>query len=122
MKKLSIIILSYNVKKLLLDCLASIGQHRDWEIIVADNGSTDGTTKAVKQAFSTGGNLGFAAGNNVGIKKSAGEFILLLNPDTIVYPNTIETVLKYMQNHPEVGAATCRVELPDGTLDYSCHR
>ena len=122
MPKLSIIILSYNVKKLLLDCLASIPRHQDWEIIVADNGSTDGTTQTVKQAFSTGGNLGFAAGNNVGIKKSSGEFILLLNPDTIVYPNTIETVLKYVESHPDVGAATCRVELPDGTLDYSCHR
>lgn len=122
MKTLSIIILSYNVKKLLLDCLASIPKHLDWEILVPDNGSTDGSLQAVKQAFSTGGNLGFAAGNNVGIKKSTGEFILLLNPDTIVYPNTIETVLKYVESHPDVGAATCRVELPGGSLDYSCHR
>ena len=120
--KLSIIILSYNVKERLLDCLASIPKHPDWEIIIPDNGSTDGTLEAVPQAFSTGGNLGFAAGNNVGIKKSTGEYVLLLNPDTIVYPKTIETVLKYMQNHPEVGAATCRVELPNGSLDYSCHR
>jgi len=122
MKKLSIIILSYNVKDKLLACLKSLPKHPDWEIIVPDNGSTDGSLEAVKQAFTTGGNIGFAAGNNVGIKKSVGEYVLLLNPDTIVYPNTIETVLKYMENHPQVGAATCRVELPDGTLDYSCHR
>lgn len=122
MKTLSIIILSYNVKKLLLDCLASIPKHKDWEIIIPDNGSTDGSLEEIPGAFLTGSNLGFSAGNNVGIKKALGEYILLLNPDTIVYPNTIETILKYMQGHPEVGAATCRVELPDGTLDYSCHR
>lgn len=120
MKTLSIIILSYNVKKQLLDCLASIPKHNDWEIIIPDNGSTDGSDQLATIKNHT--NLGFAAGNNIGIKKSSGEYILLLNPDTIVYPNTIETVLKYMQNHSEVGAATCRVELPDGTLDYSCHR
>ena len=128
MKTLSIIILSYNVKKLLLDCLASIPKHLDWEVIVVDNASSDDSGTAVKHHFpfvavaQNDKNLGFAAGNNVGIKKSVGQYILLLNPDTIVYPNTIETVLKYMQSHPKVGAATCRVELPDGSLDYSCHR
>ena len=120
MKKLSIIILSYNVKKKLLDCLASIPKHKDWEIIVVDNASTDGSAAIanIKNLV----NIGFAAGNNVGIKKSVGEYVLLLNPDTIVYPKTIETVLDYMEKHKDVGAATCRVDLPDGSLDYSCHR
>ena len=120
MKTLSIIILSYNVKKQLLDCLASIPKHKDWEIIIPDNGSTDGSAQIATIQNNT--NLGFVAGNNVGISHSQGEFILLLNPDTIVYPKTIETVLEYMQDHPDIGAATCRVELPDGSLDYSCHR
>lgn len=122
MKTLSIIILSYNVKKKLLDCLASIPKHKDWEVIIPDNGSTDGSLEEIPGIFSTGSNLGFAAGNNVGIHRAQGKYILLLNPDTIIYPKTIETVLKYMESHPDVGAATCRVELPDGTLDYSCHR
>ena len=122
MKKLSIIILSYNVKKKLIDCLASIPKHKDWEIIIPDNGSTDGSLEEIPGAFSTGDNLGFAAGNNVGIHRSQGKFVLLLNPDTIVYPKTIETVLDYIEKHKDVGAATCRVELPDGSLDYSCHR
>ena len=122
MKKLSIIILSYNVKKKLIDCLASIPKHKDWEIIIPDNGSTDGSLEEIPGAFSTGDNLGFAAGNNVGIHRSQGKFVLLLNPDTIVYPKTIETILDYMEKHKDVGAATCRVELPDGNLDYSCHR
>lgn len=122
MKTLSIIILSYNVKKLLLDCLASIPKRKDWEIVIPDNGSTDGSLEEIPGAFSTGGNIGFAAGNNVGIRRSQSQFVLLLNPDTIVYPKTIETVLKFMQSHPKVGVATCRVELSDGSLDYSCHR
>ncbi|KKU28447.1 MAG: WsbD [Candidatus Amesbacteria bacterium GW2011_GWA2_47_11b] len=120
MKTLSIIILSYNVKKLLLDCLASIPKHPDWEVIVVDNASTDGSADLA--AIKNPTNIGFAAGNNLGIRQAKGKYILLLNPDTIVYPKTIETVLKYMQDNPKVGAATCRVELPDGNLDYSCHR
>lgn len=126
--KLSIVILSYNVKKLLVDCLKSLPQHSDWEILVSDNGSTDDSVEVVKKHFpkvkiiENQKNLGFAAGNNVAIHKAKGEYILLLNPDTIVYPKTIETVLEYLENNLKVGAATCRVELPDGKLDYSCHR
>ena len=118
--KLSIIILSYNVKKLLQDCLESIPVHKDWEIIIVDNASTDGSTEIATIKNET--NLGFAAGNNIGIKKSSSPFVLILNPDTIIYPSSIETVLEYMESHPEAGAASCRVELPDGSLDYSCHR
>lgn len=120
MKKLSIVILSYNVKKLLLNCLASLPGCPDWETIIVDNASTDGSAKLAHIKNKT--NVGFAAGNNIGIKRSRGEYVLLLNPDTIVYPRTIETVLEYMQTHADVGAATCRVELADGSLDYSCHR
>ncbi len=128
MKTLSIIILSFNVQKLILDCLASIPDHSDWEIIVPDNGSTDNSVTEIKKKFpkvkiiENHKNLGFAAGNNVGIKESKGEYVLLLNPDTVVYPNSIETVLDYMKKNSDVGAATCRVELPDGSLDYSSHR
>ncbi|MEK9200661.1 MAG: glycosyltransferase family 2 protein, partial [Patescibacteria group bacterium] len=128
MKSLSIIILSYNVQKLILDCLASIPTHPDWEIIVPDNGSTDDSVSQIKKKFpkvkiiENQKNLGFAAGNNIGINKSEGEYVLLLNPDTIVYPNTIETVLEYLKKNLYVGAATCRVELADGSLDYSSHR
>lgn len=120
MKKLSIIILSYNVKSLLLDCIKSIPVHKDWETIIVDNASTDGSAELATIKNKT--NLGFAAGNNIGIKKSSGEYVLLLNNDTVVYPNSIETVLEYMEKHLEVGAATCRVELADGSLDYSSHR
>ncbi len=125
---LTIVILSFNGEKILLDCLKSIPKHADWKIVVADNGSTDSSVAAVKKNFSdvkiieNKKNLGFAAGNNVALRQVTSEFCLLLNPDTIVYPHTIETVLEYMESHPDVGAATCRVELPDGSLDYSSHR
>lgn len=128
MKKLSIIILSYNVEKLLLNCLKSIPKHPDWEIIIVDNASIDNSVASVRKNFPrvklilNKANLGFSAANNIGIRNSTGEYVLVLNPDTIIYPKTIETILKYMQDNLDVGAATCRVELPDGSLDYSCHR
>lgn len=128
MKKLSIIILSYNVKQLLLDCLQSLPQKQGWEVVVVDNASSDGSVPAVQARFPqikvilNSHNLGFAAGNNVALQTSQGEYVLLLNPDTVVYPNTIETVLKFMETHSAYGASTCRVELPDGSLDYSSHR
>lgn len=128
MKKLSIIILSYNVETLLLDCLRSLPHYPDWEVIVVDNASTDSSVASVRKNFplvkiiSNPANLGFAAGNNVALSQCTSPYILLLNPDTVVYPRTIETVFDYVENHPDVGAATCRVELADGSLDYSCHR
>ena len=131
-RELTIVILSYNVEKLLLDCLASLNLAKtsrdDWDIIVVDNASTDNSVSAVKGQYSkvkvitSRKNLGFSAGNNIALKTITSEFVLLLNPDTIVYPQTIQTVLQYIKSHSDVGAATCRVELPDGTLDYSCHR
>jgi len=128
MKKLSIIILSYNVRQLLINCLKSLPGHPDWEVIVVDNASSDDSVAQVKKHFPqvkvivNKSNLGFAAGNNLGIHHARGRYVLTLNPDTLVPKNTIETVLQYIEQHSRVGAATCRVELPDGSLDYSCHR
>ena len=130
--KLSIVILNYNTKDLLRDCLLSLKKVRgeiDFEVIVPDNGSTDGSPEMVEKDFpwvkkviKIGKNLGFAAGNNVALENVKSEFVLLLNPDTIVYPKTISRVLNYMRDNVDAGAVTCRVELPDGKLDYSCHR
>jgi|SRR3989344_575572 len=129
---LTIIILNHNVKQLLLNCLSSLTAAKtsqdDWEIIVVDNASYDDSVPTTQRIFpdvkiiSCHKNVGFAAGNNIALKTITSEFVLLLNPDTIVYPQTIQTVLQYIKSHSDVGAATCRVELPDGTLDYSCHR
>ena len=129
---LTIIILSYNVEKLLLDCLSSVYKTMEksdqWEVVVIDNASTDSSAASVKKHFphvkiiQNEKNLGFSAGNNIALKQVKSPYTLLLNPDTIVYPHTIQTVMDYIKSHSDVGAATCRVELTDGSLDYSCHR
>ncbi|KKU56725.1 MAG: Group 2 glycosyl transferase, partial [Candidatus Amesbacteria bacterium GW2011_GWA2_47_11] len=102
---LTIIILNHNVKQLLLNCLSSLTAAKtsqdDWEIIVVDNASHDDSVPTTQRIFpdvkiiSCHKNVGFAAGNNIALKTITSEFVLLLNPDTIVYPQTIQTVLQY---------------------------
>src|SRR6266496_4400340 len=91
--KLSIVILCWNDRKVIHNCLESIyGQtmQRDFEVLVSDNGSTDGSLELIRTEFpkvrllENGDNLGFARGNNAGIRVAQGEYILILNPDTII--------------------------------------
>ena len=145
---LSIIIISYNTKKLLEECIDSIiksltnsriNELKNIEIIVVDNNSQDDSVKMLKnlkfkiknsikiknlkfKIIVNNDNMGFAKANNQGIKESRGEYVLFLNPDTVVSQNTIPFMLNYMKKHPQVGVATCRVELVDGELDNACHR
>lgn len=129
---LSVIILNYNTKDLLRECLKSVvgSNLADFadEIIVVDNASSDGSPEMVKKEFSkviliiNRENLGFSAGNNVGIKRAKGRYLLFLNPDTLVEPQTFKIMLDFMEQHPRVGAATCKIELPNGQLDNACHR
>lgn len=133
---LSIIIVSYNTKDFLEKCIESIGntvpKSLDYEIIVVDNASTDGTTQEIHQSFDklrtklkviqNEKNLGFSKANNLGIKEAKGKYILFLNPDTIIYPNTLKVMVDFMHLNKDVGAATCRVNLPNGELDDACHR
>jgi len=130
---LSIIILNYNVKDLLLKCLESVFKSKStsdkWQIIVVDNASGDGSVEAVKVRYDQAielienkDNLGFSAGNNVGVKKVKAPVVLFLNPDTEIVGDVIQKSLDYLLGNPDIGALTCRVELPNGKLDYSCHR
>lgn len=129
---LSIIILNYNVKNLLLECLESVFKDKNsknWQIIVVDNASTDNSVEAVKSEFGekielieSYENLGFAGGNNLGVPYAEAPVILFLNPDTVVIEDAISKSLEYLLGNPDIGALGCRVELPDGGLDYSCHR
>lgn len=130
---LSIIILNYNVKDLLLNCLDSIFKNKtnkdNWQIIVVDNASSDGSVEALKnkgykdiEILENKENLGFSAGNNVGVKKAKAPVILFLNPDTAIVGKALQNTYKYLMGNPDIGALTCRVELPDGRLDYSSHR
>lgn len=132
---LSIVILNYNVKDLLLNCLESVFKTKNnWQVIIVDNASSDGSVEAVKERYGSPStslrvdlienrsNLGFAAGNNSAIPKVKAPVVLFLNPDTVIVNDAIDKSLKYLMSNPDIGALTCRVELPDGRLDYSCHR
>jgi GT2 family glycosyltransferase len=130
--KLSIIILNFNCKAKILSCLAGIKnlkiENGDYEIIVVDNHSTDGSPEMIKfnapwvKLLQNDQNLGFAKGNNKGLRLAQGRYILFLNPDTEIPQGTIEMMLELMVNNPEVGLVTCRVELSDQRLDPACHR
>jgi GT2 family glycosyltransferase len=125
---LSIVILCWNDLAVISDCLRSIyARTRDieFEVIVSDNGSTDGSIEYIRRAYPSahvlenGANLGFARGNNVGIAKSTGCYVLILNPDTIIHGRALEKLVAYADTHPEAGAFGCRVLNRDGTLQHS---
>jgi len=129
---ISIIIVLYNTKELMDSCLSSIAKtlcrSLTKEIIVVDNGSMDGTVEEVKKTFpdvtviENKKNIGFAAGNNQGIKASHGRYVLLLNSDTEVYPETFKKMVAFMDDHKKAGASTCKLVLPDKSMDPACHR
>ncbi|MCX7928119.1 MAG: glycosyltransferase family 2 protein [Patescibacteria group bacterium] len=130
-KDLSIVILNYNTKALTLDCLRSLDKVRNelnFEIIVCDNGSTDGSVNAIRLKYpkvkiiENRANIGFAKGNNAARNYVRGKYVLFLNSDTLVYKNTLRKCFEYMQGHKEVGALTCKVILPSGELDKDCRR
>lgn len=102
-------------------------------MIVTDNDSPDGSLEAFKaykkkskiksfHVVDNGGNIGFAAGNNKGLPYAKGRYVLFLNPDTVTYPRTLTHMIDFMDQHPEAGAATCKLEIPSGGIDEACHR
>lgn len=119
--KLSVIIVNYNVEYFLEQCLYAVRralQRIDGEVIVVDNNSIDGSNAMVKKKFpevrlyENKQNLGFSKANNQGIKKSSGEYVLLLNPDTVVEDDTFSKVVEFMDAHQEAGALG--VKMVDG--------
>ncbi|MFN8360718.1 MAG: glycosyltransferase [Candidatus Kapaibacterium sp.] len=128
---LTIIIVNYNVRDFLLQCLRSIERaatHTDVEVIVVDNHSSDGSAAFLKPLFpqvtwiELQENLGFGKGNNVGIARAQGEYTLLLNPDTILSDDTLIVMKDYMDSHPEVGISGCKVLNADGSFQVQCRR
>jgi GT2 family glycosyltransferase len=126
--KLSIIILCWNDLGVISNCLQSIyasTHSTEFEVIVSDNGSTDGTAEFIRKNFpqvhviENGTNLRFAKANNVGIRASQGEYILILNPDTLIHDGTLDKLVVFADQHPEAGAFGCRVLNPDGTYQIS---
>lgn len=129
---LSIIIVNFNTYRVLDSCLKSIYQgqldYRVFEIIVVDNNSKDDSVRQIKINFpgviliENSENEGFATANNRAVKKSSGEYILFLNPDTKINKNTLPTMLNFMKENLQVGVSTCRVNLASGKIDDACHR
>ena len=125
---LSIIILNFNTKDLLDTCLSSIlkvSENLALEIIVVDNNSSDGSFEMVKtkypevQLIQNNRNLGFSAGNNAGIKKARGKYILFLNSDTEVIGNSLLTMVKLLDNKPNIGILGPKLVYPDKTIQKS---
>ena len=122
--KLSIVILCWNDRGVIENCLRSIyeGTHStSIEVIVSDNGSTDGSIELIREKFpqvrllENGTNLRFAKGNNVGFRESTGEYVLILNPDTIIHDETLDKMVRFADKHTEAGAFGCRVLSSDGS-------
>lgn len=126
--KLSIVILNYNTEVLLRQCLKSLPRHDDYQMVVADNASTDGSVAMVEKEFpwveviKNKTNCGYTRGNNAAKEVARGELVLFLNSDTEVYPGTLERMVKFMDENPDVGISTCLTILPNGQLYYACHR
>lgn len=128
--ELSIIIVNFNTKDITQACLDSLKKYSEgalWEVIVVDNGSNDGSVELLKKISGiklilNKKNLGFAKANNCGIKIAKGKYILLLNSDTEVRQDSIQTMLRFMDGHLKAGAATSKLELVGGSMDPACHR
>lgn len=127
---LSIVIVSYNTKEFLGRCLDSIFEStlKDLEVIVVDNASKDGSVEEIRKFDSevkiieNKENVGFSKANNQGVKIAKGKYLLFLNPDTVVYPETLKFMAEFMDKNEKAGASTCKVVLPNGKLDDSSHR
>jgi N-acetylglucosaminyl-diphospho-decaprenol L-rhamnosyltransferase len=125
------IVVSYNVRQLLLQCVESLEDGMQagalTDIIVVDNDSTDGSAQAVLNAFSgvsviEAPNNGYGAGANIGIAATSAEFLLILNPDTIVPPAAVHHLYTYLENHPDVAIAAPRIRYPNGSIQSSRRR
>jgi len=128
--RLSIIIVNWNTRNLLAQCLQSLYANPpdgEFEVWVVDNASTDGSVQMVREQFpqvrliENSENAGFAWANNQAIRRSSGRHLLLLNPDTEIWPGAPETLVRFMEEYPQAGAAGARLLNPDGTLQESCH-
>jgi len=128
--ELTIIILNYNTKELLADCLKSVKRcenEADFEVIVSDNASTDESAQMIGEKFPwvkllEGENEGFSKGNNRARPYAHGDMVLFLNPDTIVHEDVFAKTTAYLKEHKDVGALTCKLILPDGSLDKDTRR
>ena len=123
--QLSVIILNYNVRYFLEQCVLSVQEalsNIDGEIIVVDNNSSDASCQMMKTRFpnvkliENNSNFGFPKGNNIGVAEAKGEYICILNPDTVVAEDTFEKILAFAEKHSDIGIVGCK--LIDGTGNF----
>lgn len=128
---LSIIIVNYNVKAFLEQCLMAIGRARhnlDIEIFVVDNASVDGSQAMVKRKFPSVHlienlkNLGFSKANNQALRLAKGRYVLILNPDTLIQEDTLSILKNFLDTHPTAGAVGCKLINPDGSFQINSRR
>ncbi|WP_018753864.1 glycosyltransferase family 2 protein [Paenibacillus sanguinis] len=128
---LSILIVNYNTCRLTLDCLQSVYDSKivySYEVIVVDNASSDDSVESISREYpgarliANTDNIGFAKANNQAMAVAKGRYVLLLNSDTIVQPDTLQIMISYMDANSQVGASGCKIILPDGSLDKACKR
>jgi len=126
---LSILMVSYNTRELTVECLRSVFRETNsisYEVIVVDNASNDGSAQTISQDFPkvrlmfSEKNIGFARANNLAARYATGEYLLLLNPDTVILNRAIEKLLEFARTHPDAGIYGGRTTFPDGTLNPSC--
>lgn len=129
----SLLLVSYNTRDITVACLRSVYDQTagflDFEVLIVDNASSDGSADAVAAAFPAATlvrspeNLGFAAANNLAAREASGEWLLLLNPDTVVLDHAIDKLLAFAQTHPEASIFGGRTLFADGSLNIkSCWR
>jgi len=131
MPELSVVILSFNTRRFLFRCLSSLKRVKNevnFEVIVVDNASSDGSPEMIKKNFpdvklvENKKNLGFAAGNNQARRLVKGKYILFLNSDTVIKKKSSGKTLAVLKSQPDIGALTCKLILPDGSLDKDTRR
>lgn len=125
----SILIISYNTREMTLACIESVFEQtrkHDFEVIVLDNRSQDGSAVAIRSRFpqvklhASAENLGFAGGNNAAAAMARGKRLLLLNPDTLILDGAIDRLLDYAYTTPEARVWGGRAVFPDGSINASC--
>lgn len=128
----SIIIVNYNHFQMTVDCIESIIEktlNTSYEIILIDNASPDVDADKFLEVFpgqvqliQSEENGGFAKGNNLGITIAKGEYVLLLNNDTLLVNDAITYTKEYLDNHPHAAVATCKLLYPEHTIQHNCQR
>ncbi|RPJ25197.1 MAG: glycosyltransferase family 2 protein, partial [Planctomycetaceae bacterium] len=128
---IAIIIVSFNVERLLRECIESIyreTRHARFEIWVIDNASRDNSVPMLRQNFpevhliENDDNVGFTRANNQAIRRCRSDYVLLLNPDTLIEDGAIDRMVQFMDAHPDVGVSGCQVLNEDGSLQLACRR